>query len=85
MMLNGNTDSPDDIKRNFSIDDQDLLRYICEEDNTFKKLVLPKAMCKDVLAFTHVYHDHPGIAVTTHLMQRKFHWKTLIKDARDYV
>ena len=73
----------DEMARTFSIDDQDLLWYSCE-DGTLK-LVLPKALVKDVLAFIHVHHRHPGIAVTTNLVRQNFHWKSVVKDTTDYV
>ena len=38
-----------------------------------------------ILAFIHTNYGHPGVAQTTELTQRKYHWTSLKSNVRDYV
>ena len=42
-------------------------------------------MVPGILAIVHTTYGHPGVARTTELVQRKYHWTSLKSDVRDYV
>ena len=48
-------------------------------------LAIPRSLVPDILASVHTTYGHPGVARTTELMQRKYHWASLKSDVRDYV
>ena len=65
------------------MDDEGILWHI--PDGEDPKLAIPRAMIPGVLALVHSTFGHPGMARTTLLIQSKYHWPTLVKDAREYV
>ena len=46
---------------------------------------IPLSLVPGILALVHATYGHPGVAQTTELMQRKYHWTSLKSDVRDYV
>eukprot|EP00752_Nemacystus_decipiens_P004057 g3715.t1 len=48
-------------------------------------IAVPKHLVPGVLALVHGTYRHPGVARTTILVERKYHWPTLKKDVRTYV
>lgn len=48
-------------------------------------IALPRQLVPAVLALVHGTYGHPGVARTTMLIERKYHWPTLKKDTRAYV
>ena len=49
------------------------------------RLAIPSSLVAGILAFVHTTYGHPGVARTTELTQRKYHWASLKRDIRDYV
>ena len=64
-------------------DDNELLWYA--PPGFMLRLGIPRSLVPGILALVHTTHDHPGVARTTELMQRKYHWTSLKIDVRDYV
>ena len=48
-------------------------------------IAVPQQLVPAVLALIHGTYGHPGVARTTILIERKYHWPTLKKDVRAYV
>lgn len=48
-------------------------------------VAVPRELIPGVLALVHGTYGHPGVARTTILIERKYHWPTLKKDTRAYV
>ena len=48
-------------------------------------LAIPRSLAPGILALVHTTYGHPGVARTTELTQRKYHWTSLKGDVRDYV
>ena len=49
------------------------------------RLTIPRSLVPGILALAHTTYDHPGVARTTELVQRKYLWISLKSDVRDYV
>ena len=49
------------------------------------RLAIPRSLVPGILALVHTTYGHPGVARTTELTQRKYHWTSLIGDIRNYV
>ena len=64
-------------------DDDGLLWYA--PPGSILRLVIPRSLVPGVLAFVHTTYGHPGVARTTELTQRKYHWTSLKSDVREYV
>ena len=64
-------------------DDDGLLWYA--PPGSALRLAIPRSLVPGVLAFAHTTYGHPGVARTTELTQRKYHWTSLKSDVRDYV
>ena len=64
-------------------DDDGLLWYA--PPGSILRLVIPRSLVPGVLTFIHTTYVHPGVARTTELAQRKYHWASLKSDVRDYV
>lgn len=48
-------------------------------------IAVPLQLVPGVLALVHGTYGHPGVARTTLLIERKYHWPTLKRDVRAYV
>ena len=64
-------------------DDDGLLWYA--PPGSILRLAIPRSLVPGGLAFVHTTYGHPGLARTTELTQRKYHWTSLKSDVRDYV
>ena len=64
-------------------DDDGLLWYA--PPGAILRLAIPRSLVPGVLAFVHSTCGHPGVARTTELTQKKYHWTSLKSDVRDYV
>ena len=64
-------------------DDEGLLWYA--PPGSILRLAIPRSLVPGVLAFVHTTYGHPGVARTTELTRRKYHWTSLKSDVRDYV
>ena len=53
-------------------DDDGLLWYA--PPGSMLRLPIPRSLVPGVLAFVHTTYGHPGVARTTELTQRKYHW-----------
>ena len=49
------------------------------------RLAIPRYLVPDILAFVHTTYGHPGVARTSELTQRKYHWTSLKSDVQNYV
>ena len=49
------------------------------------RLVIHRSLVPGILALVHTTYGHPGVARTTELTQRKYHWTSLKGDIRNYV
>ena len=68
---------------NYVLDDSGLLWHAPR--GGARATAVPHTLVPGVLALIHGTFGHPGIARTTILIERKFHWPTLKKDTREYV
>ena len=64
-------------------DDDRLLWYA--PPGSILRLAIPCSLVSGILALVHTTFGHRGVARTTDLMQRKYHWTSLKSDFRDYV
>ena len=64
-------------------DDDGLLWYA--PPGSILRLVIPRSLVPGILALVHTTYGHPGVARTTELTQRKYHWTSLKGDIRNYV
>ena len=48
-------------------------------------LAIPRSLVPGIQALFHATYGHRGVARTTELVQRNFHWTSLKRDVRDYV
>ena len=67
----------------YETDDDGLLWYA--PPGSILRLAVPRSLVPGILALFHTTYGHPGVARTTELMQRKYHWTSLKSDVRDYV
>ena len=67
----------------YSTDEDGLLWYAPQ--GSILCLAIPRSLVPGILAFVHITYGHPGVARTTELTQRKYHWTSLKSDVRDYV
>ena len=44
------------------------------------RLVIPRSLVPGILAFVHTTYNHPGVARSIELAQRKYHWTSLKSD-----
>ena len=49
------------------------------------RLDIPRSLVPVTLALVHTTCGHPGVALSTELMERKCHWTSLKSDVRNYV
>ena len=64
-------------------DDDGLLWYA--PPGSILRLAIPRSLIPGILALVHTTYGHPGVARTTELTQRKYHWTSLKGDIRNYV
>ena len=64
-------------------DDDGLLWYA--PSGSILRLVILRSLVLGILALVHTTYGHPGVARTTELTQRKYHWTSLKGDIRNYV
>ena len=64
-------------------DDDGLLWYA--PPGSILRLAISRSLVAGILAFVHTTYGHLGVARTTELTQRKYHWASLKRDIRDYV
>ena len=64
-------------------DDDGLLWYA--PPGFILRLVIPRSPVPGILALVHTTYGHPGVARTTELTRRKYHWISLKGDIRNYV
>ena len=64
-------------------DDDGLLWYA--PPGSILRLAILRSLVPGILAFVHTIYCHPGVARTTELTRRKYHWTSLKGDSRDYV
>ena len=67
----------------YDIGEDGLLRY--RDAAGRRRLAVPLTMIPDVLALVHTLQGHSGIGATIAIACRHFFWKTLVRDARQYV
>ena len=67
----------------YSTDEDRLLWY--ESQGSILCLAIPLSLVPGILAFVYTTYGHLGVARTTDLTQRKYHWTSLKSDVRDYV
>ena len=63
--------------------DEGIIWYVPKGESP--KLAIPRVLIPRVLALVHSTFGHPGVARTTLLIQRKYTWPMLAKDAGAYV
>ena len=66
------------------VTDDDGLLWNAPPGSTLR-IAIPRSLVLDILTFVHTAYGHSGVARTTELTQRKYHWTSLKNDARDYV
>ena len=65
------------------VTDDDGLLWDAPQGSTLR-LAIPRSVVPGILAFVHITYGHPGVARTTELTQRKYHWTLFKSDVRDY-
>ena len=61
----------------YLVKDKILKRYVLEGNNTYKTIVVPKALTAQVLRMAHDQLGHNGIHQTYTLLKRLYYWKGL--------
>ena len=61
----------------YLIKDKTLKRYVMDGDNTYKTIVVPKALTALILRMAHDELGHNGIHRTYTLLKRLYYWKGL--------
>ena len=63
--------------QSYLVKDKILKRYVLEENNTYKTIVVPKALTAQILRMTHDELGHNGTHQTYTLLKRLYYWKGL--------